>query len=260
MNGSSFAEGYAIGRDQNGGNGNGGLWGNDGIWAILLLALLGFGGRGGYGFGGGYSGGGSEFVGYELGKVATQADIASGFNNSAVLSSLNDLKLGQAQGFASVQQTLCQGFNGINTGILQNANATERGFATTNFNLANGLTGIAQQISSCCCDLKSMNLENRYLNEKQTCEIIGAINAVNQRWNDIYNADKINALTAENTALKGQISNDKQTANIVSQLRDPGCPIASYYVPNPNCCYNPFGFGFNYGQQANNCSGCVNGF
>ena len=24
-------------------NGNGGMWGSDGIWAILLLALLGFG-------------------------------------------------------------------------------------------------------------------------------------------------------------------------------------------------------------------------
>ena len=76
------------------GNGNG-FWGGDGIWAILLLALLGNGGwgagRGGFG---GYAG--SEFVGYELGKAATQADVASGFNNSAVLSSLNDIKLTQA--------------------------------------------------------------------------------------------------------------------------------------------------------------------
>ena len=67
------------------GYGNGsGMWGGDGIWAILLLALLGNGGFGrGYGLGGGY-GGSSEFVGYELGKVATTNDVASGFNNSAV--------------------------------------------------------------------------------------------------------------------------------------------------------------------------------
>ena len=37
-----------------GGNNGNGMWGQDGIWAILLLALLGFGrGYGGYGFGGG---------------------------------------------------------------------------------------------------------------------------------------------------------------------------------------------------------------
>ena len=96
-----------------------------------------------------------------------------------------------------------------------------------------------------------MNLENRYLNEKQTCDIVNAINVGNQRLVDIYTNDKIEALRAENVALKGQISNDKQTANIVSQLRDPGCPVASYVVPNPNCCYNPFGFNYN-----NGCSGC----
>ena len=70
--------------------GNNSSWGGDGIWAILLLALFGFGR--GYG-NGGFGGGNSEFVGYELGKVATQADIASGFNNSALLSNQNDAKL-----------------------------------------------------------------------------------------------------------------------------------------------------------------------
>ena len=91
-------------------NGNG-MW-NDGIWAILLLALL---GNRGFGFGGGYGGGagfvGGDFLGYQLGKSATTNDVASGFNNSAVLSSLNDIKLGQSQ----MQNFINQGFNGINT-------------------------------------------------------------------------------------------------------------------------------------------------
>lgn len=76
---------------------------SDGWWGIILIALLFGWGRGGYGFGGG-NGGNGEVVGYELGKMATQADIATGFNNSAVLGSLNDLKLGQA----GIQQTLCE--------------------------------------------------------------------------------------------------------------------------------------------------------
>ena len=74
-------------------------------------------GWGGNGNGGGTGSGsgGSEMLGYELGKMATQADLATGFNNNAVIGSLNDIKLGQA----GIQQTLCQGFGGVNTSIMQ---------------------------------------------------------------------------------------------------------------------------------------------
>ena len=96
-----FGVGYAVGRDSNNNNNGWGFGNGDWIWAIILLALI---GNGGWGFGGGFGGGGfgGGFVPFELGKVATQADIASGFNNSAVLSSLNDLKLGQSTGFAGI--------------------------------------------------------------------------------------------------------------------------------------------------------------
>lgn len=233
-------------------NGNGGMWGNDGIWAILLLALLGFGGRGfggGFGgFGGGFGccGAGNEFVGYELGKVATQADIASGFNNSALLSNQNDLKLANAQGFAGlntaittgnagIQQTLCQGFNGINTAILQSANATERGFAQAGYNLAN-----------CCCELKGAISEVRYANEAQTCQIINAINAGNQRLVDIYTNDKIDTLNRKLAVAEGQISQANQTNVLLNAINK--TPVPSYNVPNPYCCYT------------NSCCGCGNGF
>jgi hypothetical protein len=254
-NGGSFAEGYAIGRDSNNGYNNGGWgFGGDWIWAFLLLALA---GNGGWGFGGGFGGGygGGNLAGYEIGRLATTNDVASGFSTSAMMGNLNDIILGQA----GIQQTLCQGFSGVNQTV-------ERGLSTLGYNMATGFhgvdnaictlgyqtqqgfNGIANQIASCCCDLKTMNLENRYLNEKQTCDIITAINAGNQRLVDIYTGDKIAALQAENTALKGQISNSKQTAEIISQLRDPSCPIASYAVPNPNCCYNPLFTGFGGGN------------
>lgn len=237
MNGSSFAEGYAIGRDQNGGNGNGGLWGNDGIWAILLLALLGFGGRGGYGFGGGYSGGGSEFVGYELGKVATQADIASGFNNSAVLSSLNDIKLTQAsnlnfinQGFAGLNSVISQGFAGVDNAICTLGYQNQAGFNT-----------LAHQISDCCCATQRAIDGVNYNIAKQTCDIITNANANTQRIVDYLQNEKIESLRAENVSLKGKISNAEQSAYLLNELKP--CPKAAYIVPNPNCCYNPCGTG-----------------
>ena len=102
------------------GNSNNGGWGNNGDWwAIILLAALfgGWGGNGGFGFGGGIGRGGSEILGYELGKVATTNDVASGFSTSAIMGNINDIMLTQQAGFAYVQQTLCQGFNGINQAI-----------------------------------------------------------------------------------------------------------------------------------------------
>jgi hypothetical protein len=128
------------------GSNNGGMWGGDGIWAILLLALL---GNRGFGFGGGY-GGGAGFVsgdalGYELGKVATTNDVASGFNNSAVLSSLNDIKLGQA----TMQNFINQGFAGLNTSILTGFHGVDNAVCTLGYNMATGFNTLGHQISDC---------------------------------------------------------------------------------------------------------------
>lgn len=221
----------------NGYGNNGGMWGSDGIWAILLLALL---GNRGFGFGGGYGGGYqggypcNEAFGWQLGRLATTNDVASGFSTSEIMSDLNDIILGQSQGFANVQQTLCQGFNGVNTAILQSANATERGFAQMGYNMAN-----------CCCEIKGAIADVKYANERQTCDLITNANANTQRILDYMQAEKINSLTAENVALKGQISNNAQSRYIVDTVIDKlgtKCAVPAYVVPNPNCCYGNYGF------------------
>lgn len=122
-NSNDFATGYAVGRDStNGGYGNGGMFGNGNDWAwIVILLLFGWGGRGFGGFGGGFGGGSCGS------PCATQADLAAGFNNSAVLSGIN-----------GIDSALCQGFNGINTAILQNGYQTQAGLNT-----------LAHQISDC---------------------------------------------------------------------------------------------------------------
>lgn len=207
------------GYGNNGGFGFGGGW--EGlIGLIAVAALFGNGGFGGFGFGGNRGG-----------NYATQADLSAGFANSEIMSDLNDILLSNQTGFAAVQQTLCQGFNGINTAILQSSNATERGFATLGYNLAN-----------CCCEIKGAIADVKYANERQTCDIINAINAGNQRLVDIYTSDKIDTLNRKLATAEAQLSNQAQSAYIVSQLKQP-CPIPSYIVPNPNCCYNNNGCG-----------------
>lgn len=259
-----FAEGYAVGQGNacnNGGYGGYG-WGADWIWVILLLALFnngwGFGGNSGGNCGCGCGGWNSNAIGYELGKVATTNDVASGFNNSAVLNSLNDLKLGQA----GVQQTLCQGFNGVNTAILQAQNASEKGFAQVGY-----------QIADCCCQTQRAIDGVNYNMAKNACDVTNAIHtstrdiidAQRDGTNAILNfltQDKIATLQAENQSLKFQASQtaqnafitanqEAQTAEIIRRLgRD--CPIPAYVVPNPACCYTP-----NF--TANNNCGCNNG-
>lgn len=228
------------------GNGNG-MWGSDGIWAILLLALLGFG-RGYGGYGGGFGGGQGygDSVGWQLGRLATTNDVASGFSTSEIMSDLNDIILGQSQGFAGVQQTLCQGFSGVNTALLQGFHGVDNAVCTLGYQNQQAFNQIGNLISSCCCDLKSVNLENRYLNEKQTCEIVNAINAGNQRLVDIYTNDKIDALNRKLATAESALNQCQNNAYLINQIKP--CPVPSYNVPNPFCCNN----------VNNGCCGCGN--
>ena len=220
--GNSFAEGYMIGRDTTyPGYANSGFggFGNDGAWWILILLLAGWGNNG---FGGGF-GGGNGNLSFDLGRLATTNDVASGFNNSAVLSSLNDLKLGQA----GLQQTLCQGFNGINTSILTSTN------------------DISRQISDCCCTTQRAIDSVNYNLAKSTCDITNNANANTQRIIDMYTGDKIATLTAENAALTAQLSQNAQTRTLIDTLRPVAqpayitcSPYESVYscAPRANAC------------------------
>lgn len=240
----NLAVGYALGRDSNNNNGwgDGASW----IWIIVLLALFGWG-RGGFGgFGGGFGGGNGFVGGYDVGKLATTNDVAVGFNNSAVLSSLNDLKLGQA----GLQQTLCQGFNGVNTSVLTSTNAVQ------------------SQLADCCCSIQRSIDAVNYNAAKNTCDITNAIHNSSRDIIDNQNAnyraihdelvankieaknDRIAELTQQVTALQFAASQqaqnafitanqEAQTAELIRRLgRD--CPVPAFVVPNPNCCYNTY--------------------
>lgn len=241
------------------GNGNGnGMFGNDGFWGIILLALLFGWGRNGS-FGGYGNGGGEGSFGYQLGKLATTNDVASGFSTSEIMSDLNDIILGQNSGFAGVQQTLCQGFNGVNTALLQGFNGVDNAICTLGYNIQGNFNALGHQISDCCCKTQASIADLKYSNEKQTCDIIQAINAGNQRLVDIYTSDKISALTAENVALKGQISNNAQSRYITDTIleRLSPCPKPAYITCNPATGLTyPQGFTQVFG--GNGCSGCGN--
>lgn len=253
-----FAEGYAVGQGNanNGGWGNG-AWGAEWLWIIVLFALF---GNNGWGFGGN-GGCGNGNLNYELGKVATSNDVAVGFAQNATLSSLNDLKLGQA----GIQQTLCQGFSGVNTAILQAQNANEKGFAQVGY-----------QLADCCCQTQRAIDGVNYNMAKNACDVTNAIHtstrdiidAQRDGTNAILNfltQDKIATLQAENQSLKFAASQTAQNAYLTATI-DAGnaelirrlgrdCPVPAYVVPNPNCCYTPNFSAYN-GCGCNSGCGC----
>lgn len=203
-------------------NNDGGMFGGDGAWWIIILLLFGWGGRG-FGFGGqGYGGGG-------CGVPATQADLAAGFNNSAVLSGIN-----------GIDSALCQGFNGLNTAFLQGVNGLERQIADCCCATQRAIDGVNYNLATQACDTRN-TIQNT------TRDIIDNANANSRAILDFLTQDKIATLTAENQSLKFAASQsaqnafitanqEAQTAELIRRLgRD--CPVPAYVVPNPNCCY-----------------------
>lgn len=205
----------------NSGFGLGNGW--EGIIGLLVIAGL-FGGGWGNGFG---------FGGNRGGSPATQADLSAGFANSEIMSDLNDIILGQAtmqnfinQGFAGLNNTITTGFAGVNNAI-----------CTLGYQNQAGFNDLSRQIADCCCATQRAIDGVNYNNAKNTCDIIRAGQDNTRAILDYLTGEKISSLQAENAGLKAQISNDKQSAYLISQLREP-CPIPAYLTPNPNCCYN----------------------
>ena len=212
---------------------NGGMWG-DGAWWIIILLLFGWGRNG---FGGGYGGGCGV-------PCATQADVRSAVDQQTLISKLDQQTYGLADstyalnnaitnGFFGVQNSLCQGFNGISREISDCCCATQRAIDGVNYNLATQGCAIQNTI------------------QNTTRDVIDNANANSRAILDFLTQDKIATLTAENQSLKFAASQsaqnafisanqEAQTAELIRRLGldRQTCPIPAYVVPNPNCCYN----------------------
>ena len=246
----------------NGGNSGFG-YGND-AWVLIILFALIFGwGRNGFGGGqGGFSGIPENYaLATDFATIERKID--------SVNAGLCDGFYATAQGINGVQQTLCQGFSGINQNIVTNGYETRL-----------GITGLSNQLASCCCDLRAGQAETRYAdllntkaiqeqiakccceNEKatmqlsynlaqQNCGTLQAIDKLGDRIIDYMNANEKQSLRDENFALRLRASQEAQNNFLLNELKP--CPSAAYIVPNPNCCYNynVSGVGYN-----NNGCGC----
>lgn len=122
----------------NGNNNNGnGFWNGDGIWAVIIFALIfGWGGNGIGGFGGG-----------------------NGAANNYVL----------ASDFATIQRQLGDGFNSINNALdTQNTGICNLGYKqlelanNIGMNMMQGFNGVQSQLADCCCAQRAEIKDTNY--------------------------------------------------------------------------------------------------
>ena len=232
----------------NNSGGFGGMWG-DGLWAIIILAMLGFGG---YGYGGGFGGFGG---GVGLNGALTRAELYDGFATQNIDSAVRGVQQGICDSTYALNNTLMSGFHGVDR----------------------GLCDIGHQISDCCCttqrniDSVRYDMATGFCNlgnpiQNTTRAIIDSQNAGTRAILDFLTNDKIESLRSENQSLRFAASQasqnafitanqEAQTAELIRRLRTPEA-VPAYVVPNPNCCYgNPLGIGYGQGYSGNGC-GC----
>ena len=260
----------------NGGNGTG-FGGENGAWWIIIFLIFGLlGWNGNRGFGGGFGGGnsGGAYDGYVLATdFATLERKLDGVNNGlcdgfyAVAQQFSNTNQNIANATASVQQTLCQGFSGVNQAIVTNGYETRLGINSLSSQLANCCCDIRQQIADCCCTTQrgidavnyNMAMNTNAIQQtlcNNTRDIIESNNANYRALHDEIVANRIedkNAQIAmqqnEINALRLAASQEKQNNYLISQLKP--CPDPAYIVPNPKCCYD-------YTVTRN--TGCCNNF
>jgi hypothetical protein len=211
----------------NNGFGFGGGW--EGLIGLALVAGL-FGN--GWGFGG--------FGGGRGGNCATQADLSAGFANSEIMSDLNSIINSQTQGFAGLNTVISNATSTLGYNMLQGFHGVDNAICTLGYQQAQSFNTLGHQISDCCCATQRAIDGINYNLAKSTCDIIQAGHSDTDRILNYLTSEKISALQAENSGLKAQISNDRQSAYIIGALT-PKCPEPAYIVPNPNCCYNACG-------------------
>lgn len=208
-----FGMGYALGQDSSNRN-DGGFGGfGEGLWAVIIVALL-FG-RGG--FGGGLFGGGND------GNPATQAEVRAAVDQQTLISKLDQQTYGLADSTYALNNTITNGFHGVDNAICNLGFQTQTGF-----------NSMSRQLADCCCTIERQI-------ERGFCDTNANIAAQTQAILGYLTNEKIESLRAENQNLRFQASQSAQNQYLVDQLRP--CPVPAFITCNPYASVYSGGYG-----------------
>lgn len=252
-----------------GGN-NSGFGGNDGGWWIILLFIFiaAFGGWGNNGNnGGGF--GGSGYVSDNYALITDNATLERKIDGvyAGICDSTYALTNNLNNGFASVQNTMTQGFAGLNTALVTQGYETRNAVTQDTIGNMQNTNLLQGAIKDCCCQTQQ-NLadvkytigstgadlgrqiergfsDTNYAMASQNCATLSAIDKVGDRVIDFLS-------NQETQRLRDEIAQYRASANsqyIINELT-PKCPIPAYLTCNPNA---PLNYSI---QTSNGCCGC----
>lgn len=254
-----------------GGYGNNGFFGGnsgDNWLGILFLIAVCNGGFGGFGGWGGFGGFGNAQLSYDFpwlmnGQQNINTNTNNGFQNAMLNDGITSIRDGisglstQICGATGdIQNTLCNGFNGVNMSVnnAQNALAQqmytnqladlERSYASQTATTA-GMNNLAMNLQNCCCENRAGIADLKYTVATENCAdraalseavqgvtmqnvnntnaIIGTIRDGIQAIKDDFCQDRLDAERRENQNLRselmyarGQASQVEQTAQLLA--------------------------------------------
>lgn len=277
--GNDLLTGFLAGQsDNNGNNGNGGgFFGNEGLWAVIILAII-FGWGNGNGFGGRNSGGnGGDNVtvvpypapGYGMGfggGYPTEAVLQRALDTQTIIGKLDGNTQGLCDGFYAQSNAI----NGLGTTIMQTAAQAELARCQQQAALMQQLYNMGYQSQQFCCETQRLiertscdaayaaatNTANIIQNaHNDTDRVIAKLDAMEMSRKDQKIAEQAAEIQAyrQNATFSAML--DANTAEI---LRRSGhdCPSAAYIVQPPT----PVNFPVNQcGQFSGWNNGCGNG-
>ena len=208
--GLSIADAMALAKD-----GDEGMFGGNGAWVFFLFFLLAWGN-------GGMFGGNAATA-----RPATEADLQRGFDTRTIVSKLDGITNGLADGFYAQNTAVLQGFNGV-----------QREMATGFGGLNMGITTLGYQMKDCCCETNRNIDAVRYEAAQNTCAITNAIHAEGEATRALINENTMQALRDQLFEARLANSQCAQNAYLVNQIKP--SPMPAYIVSNP---YGGYGYG-----------------
>lgn len=199
---------------------NGGFGDFGGIWGLLAIAII-FGGWGGNGFG--FGGNGNH-------TYQATNDIESSLHNA-----LDTMQI--TNKLDGITTDLNTDFGNVINAITTNGYENRLAMNDLGFNMQNCCCQTRETINNVGNVLGSQLADLKYTIATEECATRQASADNTQRIIDFMTQEKLATLQAQNTALRGELSQAQQTSQIVNALRTPS-PIPAYVVQNPYCNYN----------------------
>lgn len=229
-------------------NNNCGFGGNGAWWIWIILLFFCWGGFGGNGFGRGAN---------DASRLASELNTDA--NTNLLMQAIN----GNKEAISSLSNTLNCDFNSvtaalnnINSGVNQISCDVKLSSCEVINAITSGNAALASKLAECCCNtqrsidsvnlnLTKMGYEDQLAMCNQTNTLVNTMNqntlslrdsnlantqAILQKidnFENIYRQDKMDRLTSENLALKGQISQANQNQYIAATVQANTAPIVN---------------------------------